>query len=297
LNLEEKLKLVERAEELAKSDDVNKAFKELQILHRMWKEEIGPVAREHREEIWQRFSEATRIIHQKKQELSGLLKEEYENNLKLKKAIIQQIAEHIPTEESDEKQSTWKKRMAEVDKLREAFFAVGPIPRKESQEVWNEFKETVREFNRKKNAFFKGLKKQYKENIRKKKELLAIAEELKDSNDFEQTTEIMKKIQQDWKKVGQVPRKISDSLWAQFQEACNHYFKRLHEIEDEKNAEKHAIFQRKKDYLEDLKKEIEDNPDFNPDLDTLKTFIQEWKESLELVQTKVNMVGAALHQE
>ena len=111
--------------------------------------------------------------------------------------------------------------------LREEFFNAGKVPRSKNQDTWNAFKENVRRFNRKKNAFYKSLKKQQYENLEKKKELIQIAEDNKDSDDFKTVTPLMKKIQADWKKIGHVPRKDSDKVWKQFKKACNHYFDRM----------------------------------------------------------------------
>ena len=282
-NLEEKLKLVARAEELAQSDDVLSAYKELQILHRKWKEEIGPVPREHRAEIWEKFSEATRKIHIRKQELDETLSDEFEKNLKLKELIIKEIQKLLEVEEK-EHHSFWMMQIKEFDKLRNAFFAVGPVPHKESDRVWEEFKTVIREFNRRKNQFFRRLKKAHKANIEKKKELIALAEQYKDSDDFDKVTEIMKDIQRQWKETGPTPKRVSEKLWKQFEEACNHYFTRLHEYQDKKNAEKFAIFEKKKDYYENLKNEFENNPGFNPDYELVKKFVKEWNEIGQVAQ-------------
>ncbi|HKJ49137.1 MAG TPA: DUF349 domain-containing protein, partial [Christiangramia sp.] len=207
-NLEQKLKVIDRAEELVQEENTNRAFRELQMLHKMWKEELGPVAKEYREDIWERFSTATKKIHDKRQEYFNQLDQQYEKNWERKQEIIEKIKE-IASEDFDS-HNKWQQKIKEIEALRELFFNAGKVPRSKNQDTWNAFKENVRKFNRKKNAFYKNLKKQQYENLEKKKELIQIAEDNKDSDDFKTVTPLMKKIQADWKKIGHVPRKDSD---------------------------------------------------------------------------------------
>lgn len=274
-NLEQKLKVIDRAEELLQEQDVNRAFRELQMLHKMWKEELGPVAKEYREDIWDRFSTATKKIHDKRQEYFEQLDSQYEKNWEKKQEIIESIKE-IADQEFDS-HNKWQQNIKEIEALREEFFKAGKVPRSKNQETWNAFKENVRRFNRKKNAFYKNLKKQQYENLEKKKELIQIAEDNKDSDDFKTVTPLMKKIQADWKKIGHVPRKDSDKIWKQFKKACNHYFDRLHAQRNEDNKEELEAFDRKKEILDKLKS-IELSGDKKKDLAKIKDQIKEWKE-------------------
>ncbi|NNL83124.1 MAG: DUF349 domain-containing protein, partial [Winogradskyella sp.] len=236
-NLEQKIKIIEQAEALAQDDNVNRSFRELQVLHKLWKEELGPVAKEHREEIWERFSEATKIIHDKRQAYYADLDKAYEKNLVKKEEIIQNIIR--VTEESNGSHSSWQKKIKTIEALREEFFNAGKVPQKDNEATWTKFKEAVRSFNRKKNNFYKSLKKEQYLNLQKKTELIKIAEDNKDSEDFDTVTPLMKKIQSDWKKIGHVPRRDSDKIWKQFKAACNHYFDRLHA---ERKAENQELF-------------------------------------------------------
>ncbi len=250
-NLEEKTRLVERAEKLAQDSDVNHAFKELQILHRLWKEEIGPVAREHREEIWSRFSEATKQIHKKRHELQDQLEEKYRANVDLKLKVIEKIRAIDLSQINSHK--LWQDQIKKLEEMREEFFAIGKVPRAKSEAVWQEFRKATREFNSAKNDFYKSLKKGQSENLRKKLELVEKAESLKDSEDWDEATEVFKKIQADWKTIGHVPRKDSDKIWKRFKSACNHYFDRLHEKKSDITQEQAKVIEAKKGMLDEIK--------------------------------------------
>jgi len=250
-NLEEKTKLVERAEKLAQDSDVNHAFKELQILHRLWKEEIGPVAREYREDIWSRFSEATKHIHRKRHELQDKLEEKYKENVDLKLAVIEKINSIDTSQINSHK--LWQEQIKKLEGFRDEFFGIGKVPRTKSDEVWQKFRHATREFNSAKNDFYKGLKKGQTENLKKKLELVEKAESLKDSEDWDEATEIFKKIQADWKTIGHVPRKDSDKIWKRFKNACNHYFDRLHAKKSNMTEEQSKVIEDKKSMLDELK--------------------------------------------
>ncbi|MEM6515756.1 MAG: DUF349 domain-containing protein [Bacteroidota bacterium] len=273
-NLEKKLKIIERAEELAKDDNINRVFRELQVLHKMWKEELGPVAKEYRDEIWERFSTATKAIHEKRQAYYADVDKAKENNLERKLEIISKIEEVAKDDASSH--GAWQKKIKLIEALREDFFNAGRVPKSENQATWDKFKAAVRSFNKKKNSFYKNLKKDQYENLEKKRELIKIAEDNKDSEDFEATTPLMKKIQSDWKKIGHVPRKDSDKIWKQFKAACNHYFDRIHAERNEANKELMAAFEKKQELLEKVKN-LELSGERKSDLKTIKDHISEWK--------------------
>ena len=273
-NLEQKLKIIDRAQELTQENDTNRALRELQMLHKMWKEELGPVAKEFREDIWERFSEATKKIHDLRQAYYDQLDQEYEKNLEQKQEICAKIKVLVETEYTAHSQ--WQQKIKELNALRDEFFKVGKVPRDKNESTWSEFKQNVRQFNRNKNAYYKGLKKEQYDNLEKKKELIKIADDNKDSEDFKATTALMKKIQADWKKVGHVPRKDSDKVWKQFKAACNHYFDRLHTSNNEENAEENKAFDQKKEILDGLKS-YEFSGDKKTDLSKIKAAIEDWK--------------------
>ncbi|WP_162128135.1 DUF349 domain-containing protein [Flavobacterium phycosphaerae] len=273
-NLVQKLKIIERVEELVKEEDINKAFRELQDLHRIWKEEIGPVSRDHREEIWNRFSELTKQMHDKREGLYEKLREVEQANLEKKKEIIAQI-EVLATEKVNV-HSAWQGQIEKVEALRNQFFATGKVPSEVNEDTWTAFKNAVRNFNILKNSFYKDIKKDQNDNLSKKQALVAKAVELKDSTDFANTTPLLKQIQEEWKTIGHVPRKMSDKLWTEFRAACNEYFEKLKEQKSEVNEEEVAAFENKKAYLETLRT-FELTGEHRADLDAIKAHIETWK--------------------
>ncbi|WP_348825224.1 DUF349 domain-containing protein [Flavobacterium aestuarii] len=273
-NLEQKQKIVARVEELLKEADVNKAFRELQDLHRIWKEDIGPVSREYRDEIWNQFSELTKKMHDKRELLFEALRGTELENLEKKKEIIAKI-EVLATEKVNA-HSQWLTQIEKVEALRSEFFSAGKVPSDVNEATWSAFKTAVRNFNSFKNSFYKDIKKDQNENLNKKIALVKKAKELQESVDFASTTPIMKQIQEDWKKIGHVPRKYSDKIWNEFREACNHYFDKLKEHKSVENVEEVEAFDKKKAYLETLR-EFQLTGDHKTDLDAIKAHIETWK--------------------
>jgi hypothetical protein len=274
-NLEHKLRLIGRAEELTKEENNNKAFRELQMLHKMWKEEIGPVAKEFSDDIWDKFSAATKIIHDKRNQHLEQLEAEAEKNVDFKIEIINNINSLTDTAKNKGHQ-TWQNTIKKVQELRDQFFEAGNVPRSKNKEIWNLFKEATRNFNKEKNAFYKIQKKEQFDNLAKKRELIKVAQDNKDGDDFETLTPLMKKIQTDWKKIGHVPRKDSDKIWKEFKAVCNHYFDRLHSQKNEANKEEIANFEAKKVFLDSLKS-LSLEGDYKKDMVTITAKIKEWK--------------------
>ncbi|WP_242091553.1 DUF349 domain-containing protein [Aestuariivivens sediminicola] len=274
-NLDKKLKIIERAEELAQESNVLHAFRELQELHKLWKEELGPVAKEHREVIWERFKTATKLINDKRQLYFKEIDKVYEKNLEKKEEIIEKI-NTIALEEINS-HGGWQKKIKEVESLRNDFFNAGKVPLKVNESTWAKFKEAVRTFNRKKNAFYKDLKKEQYNNLQKKLELIKIAEDNKESEDFETATPLMKKIQSDWKKIGHVPRKESDKIWKRFKAACNYYFDRIHSKRNTANKLELEAFNKKQELLNKIK-DLELSEDKSEGIATINEQISLWKE-------------------
>ena len=273
-NLEQKQHIIAKAKELLNEEDVMKAFRELQLLHRVWKEEIGPVDREHREAIWDEFSEITKQMHDKREALYAVARGKETDNLAVKNEIIVLI-EALGTEKIDS-HSGWQAQIKKMEALREAFFKAGKVPAEVTEETWAKFKNAVRSFNANKNVFYKDIKHEQHENLTKKLELVEKAKSLKESTDFAATTPIMKKIQDDWKKIGHVPRKYSDSIWKDFKDACNAYFDRMHEAKNAETSEEVEAFEKKKAFLEELKS-FTLTGEHKADLDAIKEHIATWK--------------------
>ncbi|MDP3680504.1 MAG: DUF349 domain-containing protein [Flavobacterium sp.] len=273
-NLEQKQKIVARVEELVNEADINKAFRELQDLHRIWKEDIGPVSREHRDAIWNKFSDLTKQMHDKREVLFENQRGTELENLEKKKEIIAKI-EVLATEKVNA-HTQWLAQIEKVEALRTAFFSAGKVPSDVNEETWAGFKTAVRNFNSFKNSFYKDIKKDQNDNLSKKTALVAKAKELQESLDFAATTPIMKQIQDEWKQIGHVPRKYSDKIWKEFKDACNHYFDKLKEQKNEENGEEVEAFDNKKAYLETLR-EFQLTGDHKTDLDAIKLHIETWK--------------------
>lgn len=282
-NLDQKTKIIERAEELAKEDNINRSFRELQVLHKLWKEDLGPVAREHRDEIWERFSNATKTIHDKRQSYYADLDKARETNLVRKEEIISKI-EEVASDTTNSHQA-WQKKIKAIEALREDFFNAGKVPQKVNEQTWSKFKGAVRTFNRNKNAYYKNLKKDQYDNLEKKKALIQVALDNKDNEDFAATTPLMKKIQSDWKKIGHVPRRDSDKIWKEFKGACNAYFDRLHAERNEANKELMAAYEQKSAMLDEVKAlELSGKPE--KDIATIKEKIAAWKSIGHVPQNK-----------
>lgn len=273
-NLEEKLKIIQRAEALAQDDvDALLASRELQVLHRIWKEEIGPVDKEHRESIWQRFSELTKKIHDKRQYYLKNLDKIYEENAVKKQSIIERIKKLGEKEPATH--NAWKQLSKQVEELRQNFLNVGKVPLQQADEVWKSFNVALRSFNKKKNQFYKILKKEQQENLTKKLALVEIAKANQNSTDWETTTELMKNIQKEWKEIGSVPLRNTEKIWKEFKKACDTYFTHLAEaIQHSKNKENNALEQ-KKAFLDKLK-EYQLSTDRDREIETLQNFVNEW---------------------
>ena len=273
-NLDQKLKIIARVEALVNEADINKAFRELQDLHKIWKEDIGPVSRDHREEVWNKFSDLTKQMHDKREVLFEKLRGTELENLATKKDIIAKIEAFA--QEKVNSHAAWIGQVEKVEGLRNEFFIAGKVPSEVNEATWASFKNAVKSFNVLKNSFYKDIKKDQNDNLTKKQALVAKAKELQESTDFETTTPIMKQIQEDWKQIGHVPRKYSDKLWTEFRAACNGYFEKLKEQKSEENTVEVEAFEKKKNYLETIKS-FELIGEHKADLEAIKLHIETWK--------------------
>jgi hypothetical protein len=272
-NLEKKQKLIKSAEALASEENFGRAFRELQALHKIWKEELGPVAKEYRDVLWEKFSAATKVINDKRQEYNAHIEQELMANFELKELIITKIKSLSDSENSSH--GKWQQKVKDVEALREKFFKIGGVPKKLRNQSWTDFKNAVRSFNKTKNNFYKDLKKSHSENLKKKKELLEIAVQNKDNEDFETTAALMKTIQNQWKKVGHISKKDSNKLWKEFREACNHFFDRYHEQKNAGTPEEIENLEQKEQLYQNLKSfKISESKD--TDLITMKDFLNQW---------------------
>ncbi len=287
-NLEQKLEIIAKAKLLVEQDDLTKSFRELQLLHRVWKEEIGPVDKENREKIWQEFSEITKILHDKREALAGQFKEKEQENLARKNEIIAEITA-LSTEKVNN-HGEWQNQIVKLEALRDAFFKTGRVPAEATDATWSNFKNAVRAFNVTKNSFYKDIKNEQHRNLELKMALIEKAKSNIDTEDFDATTPIMKQIQEEWKKIGHVPRKLSDEIWETFKKTCNAYFDRLHDSRKEEIGEEIEAFEKKKEYLEILRA-FELVGDHKTDLDAIKAHIAAWKQLGKVPQNRRHIEG------
>ena len=282
-NLEQKQKIIKSTEELATETNLNRAFRELQALHKIWKEELGPVAKEFKDELWDRFSAATKVINDKRHDYYGQLEESYKENLIVKNNIIGEIKALL--EKPTLAHKDWQIKIKKIEILRNSFFKAGKVPSKENEKTWTAFKSAVRTFNKNKNTYYKTLKKEQSENYLKKLELVEIAEQNKDSLDIQTTLVLMKDIQNRWKKIGHVPRKDSDKLWKRFKGACNLFFDRYHAQKNNGSEAEIKSFEQKSSLLDELTSFTpSDNKDAN--LKILNQISIDWNKIGNVAQNK-----------
>ena len=252
-NLHEKIKIIEKAETLADSTDIIKASRDLNSLHRLWKNELGPVAKEHNEGLWKRFQKASKLIHSKRQEYNknyeSILKENYQKKLILIKRF-EEIKESSPSEYRD-----WQKILSEHNQLRIEFKKISPLKKKESKETWNKFRIINKEINRNKNSFFKKQKSIQKNNINDKKVLIDKVKIILKKEKWSEHIEEIKLIQKEWNKIGFVSKNISQKLWSEFNSSCNLFFERLKKGYEKISLEEEKILKKKDEFISSLDKE------------------------------------------
>ena len=244
-NLEAKLHLCEAAEKLATEPDVVSAFHQLQKLHQEFRS-IGPVAKELRESIWTRFKAASTTVNRRHQQHFEELKEKEQNNLD-QKTVICEIVESMEYD-TFKTFADWEDKTQEILALQAKWKTIGYAPQKMNVKIFERFRAACDEFFRRKAAFFKSIKESMAENLEKKKALCEKAESLKDSTDWKETAEILTKLQKEWKTIGPVAKKHSDTVWKRFIGACDYFFEQKNKatssqrsIELENQAKKETI--------------------------------------------------------
>lgn len=229
-NLELKTLLCEAAEKLKENPNIVEANRALQQLHEEWTE-IGPVARELREDIWNRFKEASSVINKKHQAYFDELHAKEGENLERKQAIIEKIK---AIDFSDFKSNkAWEEASKMVDELQKEWRTIGFAPKKHNQAIYDEYRNACDAFFKAKTAFYKGLRDTFSENLRLKRLLIAKAQELKNSTAWKETSEALIDLQKKWKKIGPVTRKYSEEIWKEFSEVCDSFFNAKREQEKE----------------------------------------------------------------
>ena len=255
-NLEQKTKLCESAENLANEPDVISAFHQLQNLHQEYRE-VGPVAKELREQIWARFKAASTVINKKHQQHFENIRLQEEKNLEMKTALCEKVESYNAEELQTATQ--WEKATKEIIELQQEWKSIGFAPQKMNVKIFERFRIANDNFFCKKAEFFKALKAQYAENAEKKQKLVEEAQKLAESTDWKKTGDRLIALQKEWKSIGVVPRKQGDLLWQEFITACNKFFEaRNKENAGNRNAE-HANLDKKREVIAKLKNLL-DNP-------------------------------------
>ncbi len=254
-NLEAKTLLCEQAERLAQEPDVVKAINQLQTLHQEWKE-IGPVAKDIREEIWNRFKEASTIVRKRHQEFFEERKAREEENLQKKTELCEQV-EAVSTE-GLKTFADWDAKTKEIIDLQAVWKTIGFAPQKVNTQIFERFRAACDKFFSQKATYFKTVKEELNQNLQKKKALVEQAEALKDSTEWKQTSDALIELQRQWKTIGAVPRKVSDELWKRFVGACDHFFEAKNEATAGQREEQNENLEKKHAVIEQLKAMAED---------------------------------------
>ena len=273
-NLEMKTALCETVERLQNEPDVVSAFHQLQKLHQQWRE-IGPVAKELRDELWARFKTASTAINKRHQEHFEKLKAKEQENLEAKTAICEEI-EAIDFSQLKSFKD-WENKNKEVIALQEKWKTIGFAPKKHNVKIFERFRAACDAYFNKKSEFYKSLKEGMEKNLELKKALCEKAEALKDSTDWKETTEQLIALQKEWKKVGSVARKHSDSIWKRFITACDYFFEQKNKnVVSQKSVEQQNLAA-KKEIIEKIKA-LDENLPHNEAVATLKEYMAAWNQ-------------------
>ena len=257
-NLELKTALCEAAEKLADEEDVISAFHQLQKLHQEYRE-IGPVAKEQREEIWNRFKAASTVINKRHQQHFEGVRAKEEDNLARKTVLCEKV-EAIAAEEN-KGSGDWEKHTKQIIDIQTEWKTIGFAPQKMNVKIFERFRAACDDFFGRKAEYFKGLKVTFKENAEKKRELIEKAKALQDSTDWKSTSDKLVALQKEWKTIGMVPKKLGDQLWNEFLGACNKFFEARNAAGAGQRSEEHSNLEKKRDIIAQLKAAAEEASD------------------------------------
>ena len=272
-NLEIKIHLCEAAEKLAEEEDVISAFHQLQKLHQEFRE-AGPVAKEQREEIWNRFNAASTIINRRQQQHFEGIKEKEQRNLD-EKTVICEIVEGMEYDKMTTFQD-WHDKTEEILALQAKWKTIGFAPQKVNTKIFERFRAACDDFFRRKAEHFKTLKGNMNENLEKKKQMCEKAESLKDSTDWKTTADILTKLQKEWKETGPVAKKYSEALWKRFITACDYFFEQKSKGEAEHRTVEQENLEKKKAIIEKLELINQEAAPSEKAGNTIRSLMKEW---------------------
>ena len=302
-NYDEKIKIIKQAEALDKVKNTMQASRDLNILHKLWKNELGPVSKEFREDLWARFQKASNKIHAKRQKHQKEITSRQNENSLEKEKVLGNMRECL--EKNPNSHNEWQNKIQLYNKLKDDFQKIKNIPKKKNKIFWNEFRIITKEFNNKKNSFYKNQKIELKKNINKKQSLIdevrnIIKQEINTNN-----SKRVIEIQNEWKKVGYIPRKISNSLWQEFRQLCNEFFKELKSKPKTSNKEKNTnrnnnekqILKRKISELQNESNQFENNLEYftnssseNPLFKDVSTKLTSINDKIKVLKKKLNKI-------
>ena len=302
-NYDEKLKIINKAEALDKVENTMQASRDLNALHKLWKNELGPVSKEFREELWTRFQKASNKIHSKRQKLQKEISSiQNENSSEKEKVLLKmkESSENVPNSHNE-----WQNSIQLFNKLKDDFQKIRNIPKKKNRVFWNNFRIITKEFNNKKNSFYKNQKIELKKNIDIKKNLIEEVNKILKQENYTQNSKRVIEIQNEWKKVGYIPKKISSSLWNEFRPLCNEFFNNLKSKSKTSNQERTAIkkdkekqsLKRKISELQNESNQFENNLEYftnsssdNPLFKDVSSKITSINDEIEVLKKKLSKI-------
>lgn len=273
-NLEQKTHLCEAAEKLAEETDVISAFHQLQKLHQEFRT-IGPVAKELRESLWARFKAASTVINRRHQQHFEELKEKEQNNLD-QKTVICEIVESMEYD-TFTTFSDWEDKTQEILALQAKWKTIGYAPQKMNVKIFERFRSACDEFFHRKAAFYKSIKENMAKNLEKKRELCEKAEALKESTDWKATAELLTQLQKDWKNIGPVSKKHSDSIWKRFIGACDYFFEQKNKATSSQRSIEMENLAKKENIIQQLT-ELQESSNQEETTEKIRQLTKEWNE-------------------
>ena len=302
-NYDEKIKIIKKAEALDKVENTMQASRDLNALHKLWKNELGPVSKEFREELWTRFQKASNKIHAKRQKLQKEISSIQNENSSEKEKVLfkmRESSENVPNSHNE-----WQNRIQLFNKLKDDFQKIRNIPKKKNRIFWNDFRIITKEFNNKKNSFYKNQKIELKKNIDIKKNLIEEVNKILKQDNYSQNSKRVIEIQNEWKKVGYIPKKISSSLWNEFRPLCNDFFNKLKSKSKISNQERTTIkkdkekqtLKRKISELQNESNQFENNLEYftnsssdNPLFKDVSSKITSINDEIEVLKKKLSKI-------
>ena len=252
-NYQEKIKIIEKAEKLADVENIQIAIRELNNLHRLWKNELGPVSRDKREGLWERFQKATKHIHQKKNKYNKDIYSIRKKNYEAKIELINEIKKISNNKENSH--NKWQISIKKIEELKNKFISIGRVPKEKNKDIWNAFRDATKIFNQEKNNFYKNLKILEKKSIESKYKLINEVDNILMKEDWRNYAERIKEIQSEWKNTGRVSKKYSEKLWSEFKLKTNNFFEKFKNKNKILNDNEIEIIREQKNFLKKLMSE------------------------------------------